>query len=120
MTQAKRLPVDWFPIESIPLGTITAGTPVTGRECRLYGWSFVETTGTDPAELVVYDGGSAGGTPVVHVTLDAGQSTRDYPPKPGLRIQSGIWVEIVSGSVDVIIQALLLSEEEIWLMAQGD
>lgn len=107
------VPIDWYPIDPIDLGPITADTVVTGREARIYGWSFTETTGTDPAHIVVVDGTNVNGEAIVDITLDPGQSTRDYPAKPGLQCRSGVAVAVISGSVRAIVNVLQLSEVEI-------
>lgn len=114
------MPIDWYPVDAIDLGVITADTPATGRECRLYGWSFTETTGTDAAEILVVDGTNSSGQVIADITLSAGQSTRDYQSKPGLRIRSGVAIGVVSGSVRAIVNVLQLDELEIALLAGYD
>lgn len=117
MTAPRRWPLDWHPIDTFPIDVTTDGFQLTSREGRLFGWSFVETTGSAAAQVRVIDGGNSGGLEIVNITLSAGQSTRDWLAKPGLRFRSGIYIDIVAGSIQGSIWPLLLTEEEIYLLA---
>lgn len=112
-----RYPIDWHPVNTLPFRLITASQPLFARECRLYGWSFVEDTDTDPASIELIDGGNANGALVVPITLSAGQSTRDWLGKPGLEVRSGLYLNVISGSVSGSVWPLLLTEPEIARLA---
>jgi hypothetical protein len=75
------------------------GGPVFGGDSLVVGWSFKETTGTAPAECWLIDGNDANGQPFAFITLLAGQSVRDVVNDFGLNITTGIFVRVVSGSV---------------------
>lgn len=78
--------------------TDTDATPLVGA-CLLRGWSFLETTGTDTAEVDIYDGDVGADLLVAAISLSAGESTRDYPPGAGIMIRTFAFVYVVSGSV---------------------
>lgn len=122
MTSAarRRMHIDWHPVDSLAFDDTAGDTQLTGRGCRLFGWSFQESTGTDPASILLVDGSDAAGTLIVPISLDPGQSTRDWLGYPGIRCRSGIFLAIGSGSVFGSIWPLLLSEEEIAQMSGLD
>lgn len=105
--------IDWHPVISLPIAATGAGGSLTQRPCRLYGWSFVETTGAAAAAFDLIDGGSAAGAEISPFTLTAGQSTRDWLGQPGLLIQSGLSLAVTAGTVRGAVWVLLLTEDEI-------
>lgn len=110
----RRLPLDWYPIDPIHLAATAISAPFIARGGRLYGWAFEESTGAAPAQFVVVDGASAGGTTIAAITLLANESTRDIWGKPGIRVRSGVYLSMISGSIRGTIFYLTLSEEEIY------
>lgn len=90
-----------------PGGFMPVALPVTGASAPfalqgaflLGGWAFVESTGLAPCSFDLIDGGAAGGTLVMPVTLGAGVSIRDLAPQDGIIVSSGLFVLINSGSV---------------------
>lgn len=117
MTAPRGLPLDWYPIRAISFAAATAGQALLGRSGRLYGWSFLETTGAASATLEVFDGTNANGQSISPISLTAGQSTRDIWGKPGIEITNGLFVNVLSGSVRGSLYVLGLSPEEIARMA---
>lgn len=105
--------IDWHPVIAIPVAALSAFAQISQRPCRLYGWSFLETTGAAPATLDLIDGGNASGASLSPFSLTAGQSTRDWLGKPGLLVQSGLSINVSSGTVRGTIWALLLTDAEI-------
>lgn len=70
-------------------------------ECLLQGWGIKETTGTNTAEVDIYDAANAAGAsgiPTVPITLLANESDRDG--NLNLRIKNGIFITISSGAVE--------------------
>jgi hypothetical protein len=67
---------------------------------RLTFWSFTETTGAATAEIRLFDGSSAGGASIADITLAAGQSTRDWLGHDGLPYETGLFLQVVSGTVN--------------------
>lgn len=115
-----RLPIDWHPVETIPIGAPAVSGQITQRPCRLYGFSLTETTGQTSAAVQLRDGGDANGALVSDISLVPAESTRDWYGQPGIRIESGLFLSVLSGAVRGSIWALLLTEEEIFTMASRD
>jgi hypothetical protein len=107
------LPVDWWPIDPIHVAPTTTGIQFITRAGRLYGWSFEESTGSAAAKLELVDGTSTGGLIIVSITLLANESTRDIWGKPGIRVQNGVFLNMVSGSARANIYYLGMTDDEI-------
>lgn len=77
---------------------------LAGGAAGVVGWSVTETTGSGGAKVRVWDNPSAASGPNYGlITLGAGESTRDYwsvalPCKSG-----GLWLQVVSGTVEVAL-----------------
>lgn len=85
------------------VAVVSASTDVqaVGAACTLLGWSFGENAGTAAvAELYLRDGTSSAGTIVAHITLNPDESIREAAPNPGLKITTGVYVDMVSGTCD--------------------
>lgn len=108
-----RLPIDWHPVETIPLALPAVSGQITQRPCRLYGFGFTEITGAVNAAVQLLDGGNSGGALITDVALVPAESTRDWYGRPGILVQSGLFLNVLSGSIRGSVWALLLTEEEI-------
>lgn len=62
------------------------------------GFTLRETTGTDGAVVEIYDGSSTSGELIEVITLSPNESDRVWMPS-GIKVESGLYIEIVSGSV---------------------
>lgn len=58
-----------------------------------------ETTGSAAAAVEVIDGNDGNGLLVSHITLQPGQSMRDTTGFMGLYFRTGVYVNVLSGSV---------------------
>lgn len=88
------------PAVPIPLGTLTgASAPGSFSAGALFGFSLCETTGTAPATVQIINGNDIKGQVVMTVTLQPGQSTREFMAPYGVAFDSGIVVNVTSGSV---------------------
>lgn len=112
-----RLPLEWWAPTPINTPATTTDVNLITRGGRLYGWAFQEMTGTDRAELELVNGQSNNGDTIVPITLSAGQSTRDWLGRPGLRITGGVRLNVISGEVSAVIYYLGLSDAEILALA---
>ena len=84
---------------TLPIATTTTDTtPITGT-LVLFGWTWIETTGSAAAGVELYDGSSTGGALIVPVALNQGESTRDLWGHPGLHVQTGLFLHVTSGSI---------------------
>lgn len=87
----------WGPATVSPV--FTSGVVLSGRGV-LRGYSFRETSGTAAAVLRVRAGFNATANLIASVSLVAGESVRDYFGESGLRADTGLYVEVVSGVVE--------------------
>lgn len=108
-----RYSIDWHPVRTLPIVGTAANVDITNRPCRLYGYQFIEITGSSPAVIRLLDGGDVNGAEIVSIALTAGQSTRDWFGQPGLLVESGVFLNVVSGAIRGAIWPLLLTEEQI-------
>lgn len=83
----------------IPIATTTTGLLVAGGLTLIVGWAFLETTGAASAQVNLWNGTSNVGALVAPISLSSGQSTRDLIPAPFLACESGLFVEVASGSI---------------------
>ena len=93
-------------VRFLPVPVTTVSVPVFAGDSRVTGWSFKETTGAAPAELWLIDGNDANGNPFAFITLTANQSVRDVTNDAGLTVTTGLFVRVVSGSVQGSIWAV--------------
>lgn len=87
------------PARPVPVPATTASRLIYGRGAVVMGWSFVESTGAATARVNLYNGHDATGTLVVPISLLAAESTRDYLSPAGVYFDSGVWLEVVTGSI---------------------
>ena len=78
--------------------------------CRVLNISFRETTGINGATFYLLDGSAPGSDVVSLISLAPGESIRDYFGEHGLRFESGIYFQLIGGSVRGNVQSVL--EEE--------
>jgi len=88
---------------SVPAGIFVADGAAFNGPCQLYGWSIAETTGAATASLNLRDGGDANSPKIALVNLLAAESTRDWFSGPGLWCQTGVFVDWISGSIDLTL-----------------
>lgn len=74
---------------------------------RLGGWSLLETTGAAPATVELWDGGAPGGATVAVITLTAGQALTNTLPGKGVALTSGLFLNVIAGSVRGAVWAAL-------------
>lgn len=113
MSAPRGFPIDWQPVQAISFAAATSGQLILNRECRLYGWAFLETSGNAAAQLEVFDGTTVNSQSIAPIALLAGQSSRDIWGKPGIEIRTGLFVNISAGSVRGSLYVLGLSADEI-------
>jgi hypothetical protein len=75
---------------------------------RLVGWALRETAGAT-ATAYLRDGVDAGGDIIVPISLSANESTRDVYIPGGLSFGRGLYLDVVTGSV----------EGSVWLGGNG-
>jgi hypothetical protein len=103
----------------IPIGPTTQDVVVASGLTLVTGWSFAESTGSAPAEIVLFDGSSPSGAFIAIITLNANESTRDLIPEPFLAAMSGLYLEVQSGAVVGSIWAIEATLEGNFAFAEG-
>lgn len=79
---------------------------------RIMFWSFLETTGTTRATVRLRDGADANAAVIVPISLSAGESTRDWLGPQGIPCKAGVYLEVVSGSVEGNIVVAIRKPED--------
>lgn len=80
---------------------VSADGAVQANAGAYMGFNFTETTGLAGAHIRVYDNTSAAsGTLLESVKLAAGESVSDWYGPNGIRCANGIYVDVVTGSVE--------------------
>lgn len=87
------------PVLSFPILTTAANVNLLSTSCLLHGLTLRETTGGAPADIDILDGNDANGSVLVTVTLDPGQSIRDFLSSAGILSQAGPFLRVNAGSV---------------------
>lgn len=82
-----------------PFAATTGTRAVSSSASVLMGWALVETTGTASASVDVFDGSDNTGSYVATITLNPGQSVRDWFAEGGLELERGCAFVVTSGSV---------------------
>lgn len=88
------------PSRAVAIPTTTANVQVTGRDSVLTGWSFRETTGTAGAIARLIDGKDANAQLVAAISLSSGQAVALSLAPGGLLITTGLYLDMVSGSIE--------------------
>lgn len=88
-----------YPVLSFPVAATAASQNILSTSCLLVGFSFIESSGGAPAVFNIIDGNDVNGEVVAVVGLDPGQSIRDLISDPGLLVETGPFLQVVSGSV---------------------
>lgn len=84
----------------IPIGSPAASGVVDGRGGRIVYWTFRETSGVAGAVFRFWDGSNNQGALVAPFSLDPGESIREFPGFHSLPYRVGLFLEILSGTVE--------------------
>ncbi len=85
---------------AVPVGDAeNAMTRPTSAAGALMGFGIRETTGTDPAPVLLRDGGPDGDI-VVPITLGPGEDTHVWYGPGGINLTQGLYVDVIAGAVD--------------------
>jgi hypothetical protein len=93
-----------------------AGSPLASAQVdfsagRVRWWAFRETSGASPAVLRFWDGSAAGSQLLMPISLAGGESTRDFVGHDLIPYYVGLFMEVVSGTVE---GAMMVSELPGW------
>jgi hypothetical protein len=90
-------------VRHLNTGTISASKQLTTLPGRLLGWALEETTGTASAKCRLHDGTDANGDVADRMQVGTGATAHISYFDVGVDIQSGLWVEVVSGSLSLTV-----------------
>ena len=82
---------------TIPVTTVDL--PLISGRVLVKGFTLRETTGTAAAAAQFLDGTAEGGDPFIECSLGINESVRDWFTEAGILIQSGVFLDVDSGSV---------------------
>lgn len=89
-----------YQVVKVPFTATAASGELVQYADRILFWAFLETTGTARATIRLRDGGDANAAVIVPISLSAGESTRDWLGPQGIPCRAGVYLEVVSGSVE--------------------
>jgi hypothetical protein len=107
------------PASTFPIPTTTTDVALVGGASVLTFYGFTETTGAAAAEVQLFDGSGTNGALIVDVALLQGESTRDLIPAPGLMVSVGLFLHVVSGSVQGSVWTVPGDLVDDWVITQG-
>jgi hypothetical protein len=98
-------PVSVYGKSSVPIafGPSIVSALLSAGDQALMGFSAKEASGSLAAEFWLIDGNDANGTPIAFVTLSGGQSVRDTLGPCGVLCTMGLFVRMISGSVQLSV-----------------
>lgn len=101
MTAPDLIPDGWALANAIaiPLPSTNQSQLICPGRAYLYGFGLIESTGTAAATFDLVDGMTNNGQTIAPKSLNAGQSDIETCPYPGLYLQNGLWLQMISGSV---------------------
>jgi hypothetical protein len=88
------------PARPLPVKAGQASGQLIGPRAIVYGWNFTETTGAAAAKVRLWSGASSTGTLLLSLGLAAGASASQWTTGPGVLADGGVYLEVVSGSVE--------------------
>lgn len=77
-----------------------AQVAAASADLRYYGFNARETSGA-PASLIIHHGIGPGDPALSTITLAAKESRNDWPEEGGTAAPNGIFIEWVSGSIEL-------------------
>jgi hypothetical protein len=77
---------------------------------RVTWWSFRETSGANPCSFRLWDGSNNAGRLLLPFSLTAGESDRDYSGPFGLVYETGLFLEVLTGAFEGVVQVIDLHE----------
>lgn len=94
----------------ISINTPAVSTQLDGRGGVITYWAFRETTGNATATCRLWDGSGNGGALIAPITLAANESIREFPGHHALPYHSGLFLEVLSGSIEGQVTVIALEE----------
>jgi len=76
------------------------------RSGRVTWWGFRETSGVAGAAFRLWDGSSNNGRLLAPFALNTGESVREWPGPHSLDFETGLYLEVLSGTFEGVVQVL--------------
>lgn len=92
-------------IQEFPLGVVAASASIFGFGVQLHGWCVAESTGAAGARIRLRDGRGVEGSVVAPISVVANGTAALWLGEDGVAAESGLYVEVLAGSVEVTIYA---------------
>lgn len=89
-----------YEVRKVSWAATTANIDLVQRVDRILFWSFRETTTAAVARLRLHDGSDANADLIVPISLSADQSTRDWLGPQGIPCRAGVYLEMITGTVE--------------------
>ena len=70
------------------------------------GFNLHETSNENPAFVRIHDGGDVNAPTMLFISLAPGESTRDWYFPGGLKFRYGVYVEIVTGTIEGVMYSM--------------
>lgn len=95
------------PVKPLSIGTVTDTVPILKTSGILAGFSFAESTGSASASFKLYDGLDRSGQLIAVINLNDSESVRDWFGVFGVYFQTGLTIDVISGSVEGAVYVTL-------------
>jgi hypothetical protein len=93
---------DWYeahPIRAFQFAALSASAQIQVGDFYLAGFSLLETTGAAGALVELFDGSDTNSPSVAPIALKASESTREWFGVPGITLDRGLFLSVLSGAV---------------------
>lgn len=90
-------------IKPISARAQTAPSQLVSMGGRLMGWALREATGASFAAIEFYDGNNTGGQLIAPINIGSGGFLTFWYGDVGIDIEQGIYMNVVAGSMDVVL-----------------
>lgn len=84
----------------LPISGPAQSGVVDGAGGRIVYWAWRETSGATSATFRLWDGSNNGGALIAPITLQPNESVREFPGFHSLPYRVGLFLEVLSGSVE--------------------
>lgn len=92
-----------YRVKPISLRAQTAASLLVSMGGRLMGWALREATGSSFAAIEFYDGTNTGGQLIAPVNIGSGGFLSFWYGDVGIDIEQGVFMNVVAGSMDVVL-----------------
>lgn len=81
---------------------------------HVVGYAFRETTGAAAAHFRLWDGSANSGGLLLPISLSADQSTRDFLSAPWIAYETGLFYELIGGTVEGVVYVVSKDQGHEW------